>query len=98
MLSVFCGFCVVRCVGWSWFTEYRPLEDPSRGLYHVGGDRILVPLAVEHDPPLLARLAMVAVANACLHREVAFVAIAVDGLAGHRGLRRDVEQDGQRRR
>src|SRR3954447_20375194 len=25
MLSVFCGFCVVRCVGWSWLTEYRPL-------------------------------------------------------------------------
>src|SRR3954454_21212008 len=25
MLSVFCGFCVVRCVGGSWFTEYGPL-------------------------------------------------------------------------
>src|SRR4051812_4550251 len=25
MLSVFCGFCVVRCARWSWFTEYRPL-------------------------------------------------------------------------
>src|SRR3954451_19672695 len=25
LLSAFCGFCVERCVGWSWFTEYRPL-------------------------------------------------------------------------
>ena len=54
-------------------------------------------LAVEHDPVLAGRLPVVAFAHADLQREIALVAIAIDGLALDRRLRRDVEHDRQRR-
>ena len=64
---------------------------------HVGGDGVLRALAVEPHPVGRGGLALVALPDARLQREIALVAIAIDRLPLDRGLRRDVEQDRQRR-
>src|SRR4051794_3415108 len=56
MLSVFCGFCVVRCVAWQWFTEYRPLAQLRQPLPRRSEPRVEFQRTPELDDGRLALL------------------------------------------
>src|SRR3954469_7004355 len=73
-------------------------KDALSRLDHFGGDCVLVPLAIEHHPALCLCLAVITLADARLHRQVALVSIPIDRLALYRGVGRDIEQNRQRRR
>src|SRR3954454_16898091 len=56
MLSVVCGFCVVRCVGWEWVTEYRPLAQLRQPLPRRSEPRVEFQRTPELDDGRLALL------------------------------------------
>src|SRR4051812_29233176 len=83
MLSVFCGFCDVRCARWSWFTEYRPLAPSPCCLRSVERNQV-------------ERLRRLRAKQPQHHRHLAsMVAAVIDEVLQHRPERRRRRLPGQ---